>query len=837
MTIETKSRFGNRPKSAPSNRSFRHTGARQCPVETMDVEKAATKLSWLLRSYMNDFSKRQFEILERRKEKSNRASSKETDLSDILAALAIQTTTGTGKTAAIRPMIPHAVAAGLGVAVICRDHAQIAEYADSVPELLHYHGRSAEIKEKTHKEQKPWTCFKYDLVAGVSSKHHLPQPSVCKSHCEHGQKRALNLLGAEISDQEKNEKVERIKAWFRSNRISDDQVKIIKSCLWLDHQEAAIHAQVVGLPAQSFSEAMSNWNRGNDSVERLVIIDESVSLAEEISVSLQHISAWRAAADERLQNLRAAVALPGLNDKDIKTIESEIDGMMIASEMCIAVAGYLGTSTGLGGTHPVPAALREQMEMINKKTKGTWRAGTAPWEKLSWDKLTPKTVPFRAASSILHTLSHGGGYVADGMLHVVGLTQVGEWIADGNPCILLDATLPTETRDIVEAVGGSIHQIHVKQNLIVKRCPNTLFGRGHVGSKSKTQEGHKDRSIDRILHIAQNIASDESRTAIITHKPWRDEIDELFEHNNSSEILRGFEIGHFGFDDRAHDRWSGRNLALVGGPVLSPGAWRSEYSVARLTALYAGVEPSKWPQWPQGNDDSQREIWIDEGAGNEVLCRAPLPSNPHIRAWVLSRYRETIVQAIGRTRGVRHVGESLIVEIWGGLPINLIEFGIDEISYHDNPHSWSIESHNEKTKEAADKRFQKVLEIVINSGRKPSRPMIEKEMRRLGMPVMSPRLIHNRLSAHWDNVRGVVGLDDHRTPATEPVHPSYRESIIARVNRPILIQSRSSIRSKTQQRGAKSQQPGSWRLAPRPEKTEIIEMTDEEIAAALGLPL
>ena len=759
------SRFGNRPLPPPKNRSYRPTGRlRRLPIETMPVDKASSRIGWILRQYLTAFSERQAEILAQRADKHRRGRI----VRPPLPPLAAQITTGTGKTAAIRRMIPLAVESGLGVAVVCRDHEQISAYAEAVPGLLHYHGRSPENHEKSAREQQPWTCWKHGLVAGISEMHHLPQPTVCRSHCEHGMRRALDRLGGDIFNHEKNEKREKIKAWFRSHKIEEYKIKDVKPCMWLDHQETALRAQVIGLPAQSFSETMATWNRGFDNLERLVIIDESVPLGEQISVSLKSIAAWRDIAAERLPQLHAAQS-PDLSEKEADRIAAEIDGMKIAVEMCQALGEYLGGAAGQGGTRAVPDWLRDQMKAIRDKTAGSWQGGTAPWEKPLWDGLSPKTVPYRAASAILHTLSHGGGYVADGELHVVALTQVGEWIADGNPAILLDATLPLETRSIIEAVGGHIEEIHVKQNITVKRYPNTLFGRGKSEAKSSKQEDHENRSKSRITEIASNIFPDflkENRAprAIITHKPWREDIEQ---NEKLSEKLTKChaEIGHFGLDDRAHDNWSGRHLAIVGGPILSPSGWRTEYSTARLTAIRAGADPEKWPHWPTGDDASEKKVWLDEGAGFDVLCHAPLPADQHIRSWVLARYRETVVQAIGRTRAVRHEAEPLTVEIWGGLPVDLSDFGIDDVTYHDNPRSWTVDGHNEKSHLDADKRFKKVLDIVLQSGRKPTKRLMQSEMLRLGMKKMDDSALLDRLRVYRETIHGIADLDEHRPPA------------------------------------------------------------------------
>jgi hypothetical protein len=92
---------------------------------------------------------------------------------------------------------------------------------------------------------------------------------------------------------------------------------------------------------------------------------------------------------------------------------------------------------------------------------------------------------------------------------------------------------------------------------------------------------------------------------------------------------------------------------------------------------------------------------------------------------------------------------------------------------------------------------------------------------------MSPRLIHERLRAYWEGIHGVADLDDHRPseppaePPPVPVHPSYREIYIARVNSPP-----ESVTSKATGGGdTSSSKPPAFDPAP--------ELTAEEIAEVL----
>lgn len=758
----TRARFGNRPRPAPKTRAWRSTAPPQAPgVETLPLDRASRRLECTLQDYLAAFADGQRGI-EAQRDDPDRAI--RTACPD-LPPLAEQVTTGIGKSAAIRRLIPEAIAAGVGVALVCPTHDAIRTYVDAVPALFHYHGRSAPLSNPPRGRAQPAsTCWKMDLVAAISGAHHRPQPTLCRDRCQHGMKRALDNIGSGIFDEEINAERDRIKAWFEARGIPEYRIGSIEPCLWLDQQQAALRSQAIAMPAASFSTTMAMWNPGGDSIIRLVIIDEAVPLGEEITVSLEAVAAWRTAANQRLYGLRQDAGLPDLRDRDRARIAREIEGMMIAIEMCTTLAEYLGAATAQGGTRPVPAWLCDRMREIRDRTKGAWSGGTAPWEKVSWDKLAPVTVPYRAASAILHTLAHDGGHVAEGRLHVVGLSQIGEWLASGKSAILLDATLPAETRAIMAAVGGTIEAIHVRQNLKIRRYPNTLFGRGR--QLSGNQSDYTDSSIRRAIEIVMGLPSDRGR-ALLTHLPWQDSLEAEHDRDPEKSRLSGLEaagiaIGHFGLDDRAHDRWHGCHLAIVGGPILSPAGWRSEYLVARHTAIAGGADPAGWPRWPTDDEAVERDVWIDEGNGYDVLSRAPLPVDPFIRAWILSRYRETIVQAIGRARAVRHVGDPLVVALYGGLPVDLSPFGIDRVEYRDNPVGWTVEGLNAESRSKADARFETALRAVCARGEMPSRRRIQAEMKASGVPVMDNRGVQRRLREHQES-GGVVASDDRRT--------------------------------------------------------------------------
>lgn len=76
--------------------------------------------------------------------------------------------------------------------------------------------------------------------------------------------------------------------------------------------------------------------------------------------------------------------------------------------------------------------------------------------------------------------------------------------------------------------------------------------------------------------------------------------------------------------------------------------------------------------------------YICEGK-TDVKCHLPLPTEPHIRKWLLARITAETVQAIGRARGAN--SEKVIdVHIYGGVPLHgLGQHGLSVDSYEQDP--------------------------------------------------------------------------------------------------------------------------------------------------------
>ncbi|MBU2758344.1 hypothetical protein HFU97_13210, partial [Acidithiobacillus sp. BN09-2] len=154
----------------------------------------------------------------------------------------------------------------------------------------------------------------------------------------------------------------------------------------------------------------------------------------------------------------------------------------------------------------------------------------------------------------------------------------------------------------------------------------------------------------------------------------------------------------------------------------------------RLAALMMGVDEELWPSWP---DDfaTEKGAWVDEG-GTMVQSRHPLPVDPHIREWLLSRVTAETVQAIGRARAVNSDRE-ITVRIFGGIPLaGLGRYGLEVSSYEDDPAELgrTHAQHNQEQANAARERFAMAAAGVVAEGRSISIRQIAAWQKAHGLP-------------------------------------------------------------------------------------------------------
>ncbi len=345
------------------------------------------------------------------------------------APLAIQVTTGVGKTELIRRIRTLCTSLGIPTLVLVPNHALADSYAAAG--WSHYHGRAAESGDARH----DWDCQMHEMVQKITSKHHFPQAIFCVRHCQHGRKWVLDTSN-EGSRRQQNAII-----WFQKAGINSNN---IEPCRWQGHLREMMRKMHLVAVAQALSDSLRVWAQtlmkagsvDGEDVPRLLIIDESAEVSAEISVSLESLAEWSGQIRGLLDAIKEAAG-DGVGEE-----------LSQALDVFQKVARWLGENALAEKSGPVPNDLREQIAAVGQSKK-IWEGATAAWEIPVFGKRSGPEVPLRAARAIVATLAVGGGRIERGRLHVVGLSQVGEFLSEGTPGIVLDATLPV-------AVGAAV---------------------------------------------------------------------------------------------------------------------------------------------------------------------------------------------------------------------------------------------------------------------------------------------------------------------------------------------------------------------------------------------
>ncbi|MBU2816806.1 hypothetical protein HF282_04785, partial [Acidithiobacillus ferrooxidans] len=114
-------------------------------------------------------------------------------------------------------------------------------------------------------------------------------------------------------------------------------------------------------------------------------------------------------------------------------------------------------------------------------------------------------------------------------------------------------------------------------------------------------------------------------------------------------------LGHWGKDDRGHNRWKdAKALFGWGAPLEPPEEYEINYSIYRVVMKRHGVELEPW----DGSVIAGPQEIETNGGETLLTTHFPMPTVADARAFVLDQVNAQIAQAIGRLRGVRRTAEN-----------------------------------------------------------------------------------------------------------------------------------------------------------------------------------
>ena len=637
---------GERPIPAPEKKAsvwsiqaWRPAAAPVIPAATVPVADARAVLKDGVQAMVGDYIDWLDQLDERKEEKKK-------GRLPTVAPWIFKPTTGTGKTTFIKGLIDDAGlhAADGAVLALVPDHSQADAYENDG--WWHYHGRNPDPNN-------PGYCPNYKTLMKAVEAHHIPQAEFCHK-CPSG------LLWAG--------KPENLAELARMGYVGD-KLANLESCVWQEHMRETLKNRCVVAPAGSYSETLAGWaHKGLDASHekemrpRLVTVDERVQVSQAIPVGLPDIDLWARRTADTLRGLEAIQAkIDFVNDavggaSTIGAIQKEEDARKARIETAKAALDLFQSlakeMAGLVGREGRISIAPDLLTAVQKMTDLEDDDITS-WERLEFNRDgTLRLTPLRAAWAIRQTLEHSDGHVKDGKLHISGVGPLLDRIGK-RPIAFFDATPDPILVDAVRAHGGHIIQAIAEQHVKIIRKPGRFWGLKALGKNAAADER------ERVIRQYRALRALHPRAVLLVHKKIR----VLIDPDGTDQLL-----GHWGADHRAHDNWAGKDLIIVGSFFPPMDVWRPQYQASRVAALSAGSSPANWPEWPD-NMEMETGAWIMEGT-HQVQSMLPLPSDPHIRKWLLDTIASETVQAIGRVRGANlDPNNPVTITIYGGVPL------------------------------------------------------------------------------------------------------------------------------------------------------------------------
>ena len=577
------------------------------------------------------------------------------DLPQAPLAMALQATVGVGKSHSVTTVAVACADAGLPLVVLVPTHALADEYIDRFAAAgvtaCHYYGRRA---PGTNGESDAWTCWKKDAVEEAGNKNHRPAQSICRT-CPHGLRVAAACGG--------DGAVKAIK-WFTEH--GKEPAEFEKCRFLYEALPTMLAEQIVVMPVQSFSETAATWKECDAvsgavtrETQRLVIVDERIELAQQITIRAGDVAGWRDALprvqEQATKQIEFLVRFaPGARSENE---QKELEQAQALLALLPELDTMFGDVAAAIAQDKQPDSARITALYDRARKAGAVTAGSARWERISYVDRGEGGfyIPLRALAVLASNLHNDCLRV--GKNHWAGyeVAPVVEWAVRRGSTVFMDATLPLPVRTIIESIGGQVIEATAPQNHRVTRISGYLYSRGQVGPGD-----YQRNAVARMAEIKRIAAQLTQPAAILTHKatlkysvPHCQHPDAVIDAKADFEGKTGAGIGWFGAHDRGHNDWAGRHLALVGATLLSADAIAASYGVVRAALMQAGVVWTAWDGQTGG-----------EGAETQGV---PLPTNPQVRAWLLDTYAQSLAQGIGRNRAANHVGQPLVVQLWGGI--------------------------------------------------------------------------------------------------------------------------------------------------------------------------
>ncbi len=550
---------------------------------------------------------------------------------EVVPPLAIEVTVGIGKSRSVsQTIVPMIYGADMPILILTPTRALCDEYAaairaSGIPCTV-YRPRQ---ETRSGEPSTPFSCYQIKQIDKAGSRHQRPAQSICRQ-CPSGHKAAMDK-GVEAR--------ERAIRFFSRSGYAQDQIQSTPPCRYLyEGLPDQLKAEVLIAPAAAFSDALATvkrWHVDSDGrdkeipMQRLIIVDERIPMTETIHLSVPHIDGWMTAISHSLDSI----------------IDEKRPALMQALMQVQTALGALGAR--LLQRQTIDSDTRDMIQRAYRAVSDAdlIDGGTASFERVSFMPDDQDFfIPLRAFAALARAMRHITDEVEGSTVRIGVPKPLIDWMIKRGSTIVLDATLDPTLRDLIKGKGGEIISAQTPQHIRVTRVEGRMWARGAIESQRYGAEAAR-----AMKHLAAIAATMPRPAAIITHKSY---LLYSSDKRDADAVAKAFEadtgvaIGWYGKHDRGHNRWAGRHIALVGMPILSPSTIRSLWQERRVLMRLIGqeIEP----------------LSISDGSF--------IPDTPEAARWLMDIYAATLVQAIGRARGVNHdADDPLQIRLYGGL--------------------------------------------------------------------------------------------------------------------------------------------------------------------------
>lgn len=478
------------------------------------------------------------------------------------------------------------------------------------------------------------TCWEMDAIDTAGEDNHIPAASVCHQ-CPHYWRAAIATAATDMRQSE----IRANASIWQSRRPDTPHWQDVPLCGYFLCLPADRIAPALVTTAAGLSDEMRYVGAGEERREReITAYDETPALLHIVSVDVADVDEWRAAVTDLITKKQGAA------DKWRDSIP-EMAAKHAADAATMTKVRTCLTDLEIAISRSDEDELKRALEALSGLSSSGALGSAAEWERvwLSWDGLSDVAsveTTLRALSELTWAVKYGGYQMRapevdchqrphPARIEYSAPTAAGQMIATQSRWLIADATPPQVIRDLVEPADTltANTRIHIYHD-------DWCHWTAGIRQDTKTIE----QQARKIIAVARRTARPEHKTALLVRQALHEVI--IQKEWWPSEL-----VGHFGLDDRAHNRWAGCDLFIFGEsrPTRNDEAllYRGDHAFMR----YATGDTDAWADYDQ-------ELWELDRLGRERM------------------------QAIGRARLLDHSDARVVIF---GRTGNLAPYGVDVI--------------------------------------------------------------------------------------------------------------------------------------------------------------